>query len=60
MLKHLSKNFTKFWNKSLKEKDPLLYNIIQKEIKRQQESVLLIASENLTSNSVLEALGSPL
>ena len=31
-----------------------------KEIKRQRESILLIASENVTSRAVFDALGSPM
>lgn len=46
--------------KSLKEADPDIYNIIQKEAKRQKESICLIASENFTSKAVREALGSVL
>src|SRR5436190_7616995 len=32
----------------------------QKEIQRQRESIVLIASENVTSRSVYDALGSPM
>lgn len=45
---------------SLKINDPEIYNLIQKERKRQAESLDLIASENYVSNEVLEALGSVL
>ena len=45
-------------NKSLEETDPTLYNIIQDEKGRQRDSLVLIASENFTSKSVLDALGS--
>lgn len=45
-------------NKSLKETDPVLYNIIEDEKIRQRDSLVLIASENFTSKSVLDALGS--
>ena len=45
---------------SLKEKDPHLYNLINEENKRQHEGLELIASENFTSKSVMECLGSVL
>ncbi|ORZ20860.1 serine hydroxymethyltransferase-domain-containing protein [Lobosporangium transversale] len=45
-------------NRSLKEQDPEMYNIIELEKKRQRESIVLIASENFTSRSVMGALGS--
>jgi len=47
-------------NKSLQESDPFLYNLIQQEEKRQNEGLELIASENITSLSVRECLGSVL
>ena len=43
---------------SLKEKDLEIFNAIQKETKRQQEHIELIASENFVSQAVLEAQGS--
>ncbi|MFA5005747.1 MAG: serine hydroxymethyltransferase, partial [Candidatus Omnitrophota bacterium] len=46
--------------KHLKVTDPEIYAAIQKEIKRQQENIELIASENFASLSVLEAQGSVL
>lgn len=45
-------------NKPLMETDPELYNIIEDEKVRQRDSLVLIASENFTSKSVLDALGS--
>lgn len=39
-------------------KDIKLFNLIQKEFKRQKEGLELIASENFTSIGVMEALGS--
>ena len=42
----------------LKNSDPKLYNLIQKENNRQINSIELIASENYTSNSIIECLGS--
>lgn len=44
--------------KSLQETDPDVYEIMQREIKRQRENIPLIASENITSRSVYDALGS--
>merc|ERR1712014_47995 len=45
-------------DKSLVETDPEIAEIMKKEIKRQRESILLIASENVTSRAVFDALGS--
>ncbi len=45
-------------NLSLKKNDPQIYSLIEKEEKRQQEGMELIASENYVSRAVLEALGS--
>lgn len=44
----------------VKEKDPILYELMQGEIKRQKESINLIASENYTRKNVLDVLGSEL
>ncbi len=44
--------------KHIKKQDPQVYKIIQGELKRQQEGMELIASENYVSEAVLEALGS--
>lgn len=46
--------------KHLKSVDPEIYKNIKNEIKRQQENLELIASENFTSLAVLEAQGSVL
>lgn len=45
-------------NRSLKEHDPEMYSLLQKELKRQVQGIELIASENFTSRAVLECLGS--
>ncbi len=45
---------------SLKNRDPEVFNIVQSEEKREIETLNLIASENYTSSSVLEACGSVL
>ena len=46
--------------KYLKKTDPGIYNAIKNELKRQDENLELIASENFASISVLEAQGSVL
>ncbi len=43
---------------NLKKQDPSVYKAVVGEIKRQQEGLELIASENYVSEAVLEALGS--
>lgn len=47
-------------NKSLVDVDPELCSLIEQEKARQRNSLVLIASENFTSRSVLDALGSVL
>ena len=42
----------------LKDSDPLIYTIIEKELKRQTDHLEMIASENFTSPAVMEAMGS--
>jgi glycine hydroxymethyltransferase len=42
---------------SLKERDPEIFDLIEKEKRRQWVGLELIASENYTSKSVLECLG---
>ncbi len=44
----------------LKKQDEVVYDAIEAEKKRQMEGIELIASENLVSQSVLEAMGSVL
>ena len=46
------------FEQNLAQEDAAIYNIIQKELKRQQEQVELIASENIVSKAVMEAQGS--
>jgi glycine hydroxymethyltransferase len=46
--------------KSLSETDPQVFDAITQEIRRQEEGLELIASENFVSQAVLKALGSPL
>jgi glycine hydroxymethyltransferase len=45
-------------NHDLKTTDPEVYEAIQKEKEREQEKIVLIASENYVSEAVLEAQGS--
>ncbi|KAJ3344085.1 Serine hydroxymethyltransferase, cytosolic [Gonapodya sp. JEL0774] len=47
-------------NVPLKEDDPEMYELIQKEMYRQYSCLELIASENFTSQAVMEANGSAL
>jgi glycine hydroxymethyltransferase len=46
-------------NQLLKTRDPAIYNI-KREYQRQKRGLELIASENFTSKSVMECLGSVL
>ena len=41
---------------NIKKTDEEVYNAIQKELKRQQNKIELIASENFVSPSVIEAM----
>ena len=45
-------------NRPLHETDPVLFDIMEREKARQRDSLVLIASENFTSKSVFDALGS--
>merc|ERR1719409_2332472 len=45
-------------NARLEETDPDLFDIMEREKKRQRDSLVLIPSENFTSRAVLDALGS--
>jgi glycine hydroxymethyltransferase len=44
----------------LKESDPEIFHIFEKELNRQQETLEMIASENFTSPAVMEAMASVL
>ncbi len=44
----------------LKDQDPEVYSVIQKETERQNMGIELIASENFTSKAVMETMGSSL
>ncbi|WP_096702976.1 serine hydroxymethyltransferase [Magnetospirillum sp. 15-1] len=49
-----------FFRTPLSERDPEVFAAITKELKRQQDQIELIASENIVSRAVLEAQGSVL
>ena len=49
-----------FFTASVADTDPALHDAIQKELGRQQDEIELIASENIVSKAVLEAVGSVL
>jgi len=49
-----------FFSASLDESDPELAGIVARELKRQQDEIELIASENFVSRAVLEAAGTVL
>ena len=49
-----------FFENSVAETDQQVARAIRDEIRRQQEQIELIASENIVSRAVLEAQGSPL
>lgn len=42
----------------LEERDPIIFDYVRKELKRQQNNLEMIASENFVSKAVLEAQGS--
>ena len=47
-----------FFIQGLKAADPDIFNAVSKELRRQQNQIELIASENIVSKAVLEAQGS--
>jgi glycine hydroxymethyltransferase len=49
-----------FFNRGLAEADPEIAKAVHDELKRQQDKIELIASENIVSRAVLEAQGSVL
>ncbi len=53
-----SPELNRFWNDSLAQADPEIAKAIDQELDRQRTKIELIASENITSNAVLEAAGS--
>ena len=48
----------RFWHDDLAAADPEVHAAIRNELKRQQDKIELIASENIASTAVLEAAGS--
>ncbi|KAK9449426.1 serine hydroxymethyltransferase [Limtongia smithiae] len=56
----LSETHKNMLQASLVDSDPEVAKIMSDEIKRQRESIVLIASENFTSRAVFDALGSPM
>jgi len=53
-------NIDRFFQQSLEDKDPALFEAMQGELKRQQTQIELIASENIVSRAVIDAQGSVL
>ncbi len=47
-------------NASLRDADPTVARIIDRELRRQQDGLELIASENFASRAVIDAMGTPL
>ncbi|KAI2727626.1 hypothetical protein CBS147354_3299 [Penicillium roqueforti] len=56
----LSESHRDQMHNSLVASDPEIAALMEKEIQRQRESIVLIASENFTSRAVFDALGSPM
>jgi glycine hydroxymethyltransferase len=52
--------YSHFFSASLAESDPEVAGMVANELKRQQDEIELIASENMVSRAVLEAAGSVL
>ena len=57
---YLNDQYKSFFEDGLSKTDPELYKAISDELKRQQQHIELIASENIVSQAVLEAQGSVL
>ena len=51
---------TSFFSATLDESDPELAGMVGRELKRQQDEIELIASENMVSRAVLETVGTVL
>src|SRR4249919_2304055 len=51
---------SRFFSESLADSDPELAGMVDRELKRQQDEIELIASENMVSRAVLETAGSVL
>ena len=48
----------RFFNGRIAEGDPEVYKAMREELRRQQEQIELIASENIVSQAVIDAMGS--
>ena len=57
---YLNDQYKSFFEDGLSKADPELYKAVSDELKRQQQHIELIASENIVSQAVLEAQGSVL
>ena len=58
--KYLNSKYKDFFENSLSNTDPELFKTLNNELKRQQQHIELIASENIVSQAVLDAQGSVL
>ena len=58
--KYVNDQYKGFFEDSLSKTDPDLFKAISDELRRQQQHIELIASENIVSQAVLEAQGSVL
>jgi glycine hydroxymethyltransferase len=47
-------------NASLRQADPVVARLVDQELRRQQQGLELIASENFASRAVIDAMGTPL
>src|SRR3972149_11056604 len=55
-----SHSLERFFNGRLAECDADIYKAMREELRRQQEQIELIASENIVSQAVIDAMGSML
>ena len=53
----MSEQTLAYFNAGVRERDPLIASALDNERKRQQDQIELIASENIVSRAVLDALG---
>src|SRR4030095_5719069 len=47
-------------NASLRDADPVVARLVDRELERQRDGLELIASENFASRAVIDAMGTPL
>jgi glycine hydroxymethyltransferase len=50
--------FSGFFDRSLEESDPDVFKALDQELTRQNDGIELIASENIVSRAVMQAVGS--